>query len=104
MPTIRLATFNLKDFFLPRKEEETKVVEAKVANIAKAIVLAAADIVALQEVSEPSLVERVVQYVGALGYGVPLFGSQDRRGIRNAILSRLPVQWSQVHKATTLEF
>jgi endonuclease/exonuclease/phosphatase family metal-dependent hydrolase len=104
MPTLRLATFNLKDFFLPRKDEEKKVVEAKVANIAKALERADADIVALQEVGEPSLVERVVQNVGALGYGVPLFGSQDRRGIRNAILSRLPVQWSQVHKATTLDF
>lgn len=102
--TLRLATFNLKDFFLPRREEEKKVVEAKVANVSKALERADADIVALQEVGEPALLERVLQSASSLGYGVPLYGSQDRRGIRNAILSRLPIQWSQVHRAATLDF
>jgi hypothetical protein len=31
---LRLATFNLKDFFSPRVEGERAVVEAKVANVA----------------------------------------------------------------------
>ena len=34
---LRLATFNLKDFFLPQAENERAVVEAKLANVARRI-------------------------------------------------------------------
>ena len=47
---LRIATFNLKDFFLARNEAETDVVEGKVANIAQNLRRADADVVALQEV------------------------------------------------------
>lgn len=102
--SIRLATFNLKDFFAPRRDEERAVVEAKVANVAASLRRARADVVALQEVGSPALIARLVSEVAELGYGDPVFGSEDRRGIRNAILSRLPVQWSQVHRSTSLPF
>jgi endonuclease/exonuclease/phosphatase family metal-dependent hydrolase len=102
---IRLATFNLKDFFTARREEERAPVEAKVAMLAASLRRANADIVALQEVGAPELLDRVVtKEVPELGYGAPILGSEDRRGIRNAILSRLPVLWSQVHQPKTLAF
>lgn len=102
--TLRLATFNLKDFFAPRRDGEHAVVEAKLSNVAASLRRARADIIALQEVGSPELLDRLIKEVPELGYGAPVVGSQDRRGIRNAILSRLPVQWSQVHQAKSLPF
>ncbi len=101
---LRIATFNLKDFFAARREEERGVVEAKLSNVAENLRRARADIVALQEVGSLPLLDRLVKAVPELGYGAPVVGSEDRRGIRNAILSRLPVQWSQVHQPKVLPF
>ncbi len=102
---LRLATFNLKDFFLPRDEQERHVVEAKIANIADSLRRANADVVALQEVGSVELLDRLVtKEVKDLGYGAPVVGTEDKRGIRNVILSRVPVQWSQVHTAKSLPF
>ena len=39
-----------------------------------------------------------------MGFGAPVLGTVDRRGIRNAILSRVPILWSQVHTAQSLPF
>ena len=103
--TIRLATFNLKDFFLPRNEQERHVVEAKIGNIAASLRRANADIVGLQEVGSTELLERLVtKEANDLGYGAPVIGTEDKRGIRNVLLSRLPVQWSQVHTSKSLPF
>lgn len=102
--TLRLATFNLKDFFSARREAENAVVEAKLSNVAENLRRARADIVALQEVGSVELLERLVKAVPELAYGAPVVGSEDRRGIRNVILSRLPIQWSQVHEAQSLPF
>jgi endonuclease/exonuclease/phosphatase family metal-dependent hydrolase len=102
---LRLATFNLKDFFLPRLDADRAVVEAKVANVAANLRRANADVVALQEVGSPELLDRLVgRELPDLGYGAPVIGTEDRRGIRNAILSRLPLLHSQVHTAKALPF
>ena len=102
--TLRVATFNLKDFFAARRDSEKAVVEAKLSNVASGLRRAAADIVALQEVGSLELLDRLVKALPELAYGPPVVGSEDRRGIRNVILSRLPVVWSQVHQPTTLPF
>jgi len=102
--TLRVATYNLKDFFSPRREAERGVVQAKLANIAAGLRRAQADVVALQEVGSTELLEQLVCAVPELKYGAPIVGSRDRRGIGNAILSRLPVQWSQVHESKELPF
>jgi len=102
---LRIATFNLKDFFLPQNESERPLVLAKVANVAANIRRANADVVALQEVGEEEHLRALVQNdLADLGYGEPVLGTADRRGIRCAILSRLPVLWSQVHTQKTLPF
>jgi len=102
---LRLATFNLKDFFLPRTDAERPIAEAKIANVARDLRRANADVVALQEVGAPELLDRLVgKELAELGYGTPVVGTEDRRGIRNAILSRLPILWSQVHTAKALPF
>lgn len=102
--TVRVATFNLKDFFEARREEERGTVEAKLANVVESLRRARADVVTLQEVGSLPLLERLVAAVPELGYEAPVIGAEDRRGIRNVILSRLPVQWAQVHEAKALPF
>ncbi len=102
---LRVATFNLKDFFAPRTEPEKRVIEAKVANVAANLRRANADVVALQEVGSTELLDRLVsKELADLGYAAPVVGTEDKRGIRNAILARVPVQWSQVHAPKTLPF
>lgn len=97
---LRLATFNLKDFFLARTPAEEATVAAKIANVVREVERADADVLALQEVGAPELLARFAH----LGYGPPVVGTPDHRGIRNAILSRLPILWSQVHEARSLPF
>lgn len=101
---LRIATFNLKDFFLPREDAERAVVEAKIANVVDNLRRANADVVALQEVGQPEMLARLLAAAPELGYGEPVVGTEDKRGIRCAILSRLPVPWSQVHAPRTLPF
>ncbi|MBX3227369.1 MAG: endonuclease/exonuclease/phosphatase family protein [Labilithrix sp.] len=101
---LRIATFNLKDFFLPRNATEQAVGVQKIANVAASLRRANADVVALQEVGGAEILDRLVAEVKDLSYGPPVLGTEDKRGIRNAILSRLPVQWSQVHTAKSLPF
>lgn len=104
-PALRIATFNLKDFFAPRGPAEESVVAEKVANVASEIRRSRADVVALQEVGSTELLSRLVtKELADLGFGAPVLGTVDRRGIRNAIVARVPVLWSQVHTATSLPF
>jgi endonuclease/exonuclease/phosphatase family metal-dependent hydrolase len=73
--------------------------------VARDLRRANADVVALQEVGAPELLDRLVSNeLADLGYGTPVVGTEDRRGIRNAILSRHPVLWSQIHTAKALPF
>ena len=101
---VRIATFNLKDFLLPRNDAERSAAPGKFANIAANLRRANADVVALQEVGEEQQLGRLATHLEDLGYGAPVVGTTDKRGIRCAILSRLPVQWSQVHTQKTLPF
>ena len=101
---LRLATFNLKDFFLGRKDSEHAIVEAKLANVAENLRRAHADVVALQEVGSGALLDRLIALLPELAYGAPVVGEPDHRGIRNAILSRRPIVWSQVHQAAEIPF
>src|SRR4051794_13856024 len=96
---IRLATFNLKDFFAPRPDEEQASVAAKVDGVVQSLRRAGADVIALQEVGSIELLDEVIRRLPEFGYGPPVVGGADRRGIRNAIVSRLPIQWAQVHEA-----
>jgi endonuclease/exonuclease/phosphatase family metal-dependent hydrolase len=101
---LRIATFNVKDFFLPRSDAERSVAIGKFRNIAMNLRRANADVVALQEIGDEQQLERLVKELSDLGYGAPVVGTPDKRGIRVAILSRLPILWSQVHTHKTLPF
>jgi len=102
---LRIATFNLKDFFDPRAPEEEHIVGTKRAHVAERLSLAGADVVALQEVASDQLIEGLVgRELASLGYQPPLFGPRDKRGIGCALLSRLPVIESKVFASYQLPF
>lgn len=101
---LRIATFNVKDFFLPRSDAERSVAIGKFRNIAMNLRRANADVVALQEIGDQQQLDRLVTELSDLGYEAPVVGTPDKRGIRVAILSRLPILWSQVHTQKTLPF
>jgi endonuclease/exonuclease/phosphatase family metal-dependent hydrolase len=98
---VTLATFNVKDLLEPR-------VDAKLEWIAAAIARCDADVVGLQEIGPPSLLEAVVERIPPSGsrggYVAPLVGTSDARGIRCALLSRLPFVHAHVHTSDALPF
>lgn len=103
--TLRIATHNLLDFFEPSPEAPPSFLEEKMAFVASGLRRADADVVALQEVGSEPLVERLAKReLAGLGYAHVAFAPPDRRGIRCAILSRLPVLETHVHAAGSLRF
>ena len=99
--SLTLATFNLKDFF-PQPPHDFS---PKVAWVAGALRRIDADVVALQEVGPAETLDVLLASLdGRGGYGEPIVGTPDARGIRNALLSRAPILASRVHTADALPF
>jgi endonuclease/exonuclease/phosphatase family metal-dependent hydrolase len=103
---LRLATFNLKDLFLPDVRAADQAFEAKLfadktRYVADRLLRAQADVVALQEVGEPAALDAVLALVP--GYAA-VVGTPDDRGIRCAVLSRRPIVRSAVHTTSALPF
>jgi endonuclease/exonuclease/phosphatase family metal-dependent hydrolase len=101
---LTLATFNVKDLLEPGDETGRDVLVAKIAWIAGMIRACDADVVGLQEVGPAPLVRAVLDHLEGRRYGEPVMGTPDRRGIRCALVSRLPILWSRVHTAESLPF
>ncbi|HEY8092105.1 MAG TPA: endonuclease/exonuclease/phosphatase family protein [Polyangiaceae bacterium] len=93
-----LATFNVKDLLLP-------AIEAKLDWIAGKIAQSDADVLGLQEIGPPALLDAVLDRLPERGgYGDPIVGTADARGIRCALVSRLPLALREVHTAEALPF
>jgi endonuclease/exonuclease/phosphatase family metal-dependent hydrolase len=75
---------------------------AKVEWTARMIARADADVVALQEIGPPEALDALVAKLGR--YDARVIGTPDARGIRCALLSRLPILASRVHTAEALAF
>ena len=99
-----LATYNVLDLFDAPAVLTREHLDAKLAHLARILEHAGADVVGLQEVGSAEVVRELTARVPALGYGEPILGTADARGIRCAILSRLPVLASRVHTAEALPF
>jgi endonuclease/exonuclease/phosphatase family metal-dependent hydrolase len=99
-----LVTYNVKDLFDVPTGSSRVNLDAKLAHLAGVLGRANADVVALQEVGSGKIVRELTSLVPALRYGEPIVGTADARGIRCAIVSRLPVLESQVHTADHLPF
>ena len=104
---LTLATFNVKDLFdVPSGDAAGRAhLDAKLDNLARIVARADADLLALQEVGSAAVVRALATRLeGGGGYGEPVVGTADARGIRCAVLSRLPLVASKVHTADHLEF
>ncbi|MEO8876036.1 MAG: endonuclease/exonuclease/phosphatase family protein [Polyangiaceae bacterium] len=102
---LRVATYNVLNLFDARTPAESKVIEAKVAFLAARIAESNADVVGLQEVgSEPLLDALLFALEQHVLYTYKVVGTPDRRGIRNVLLSRLPLKSSRVLTTPQLEF
>jgi endonuclease/exonuclease/phosphatase family metal-dependent hydrolase len=103
--SVSLATFNVKNLLEPRDERERAVLPGKLDWIARMIRACDADVVGLQEIGPPELLDAVVARLERRGgYGEPILGTADARGIRCALLSRVPVLDAKVHTADALPF
>ncbi|MDP6962706.1 MAG: endonuclease/exonuclease/phosphatase family protein [Planctomycetota bacterium] len=96
---VRFVSWNIENFFDHhddpyRNEGNTRTVsESRMARLAVAINSMNADVIALQEVENRGLLEEFNRnYLNGLGYEVVLFEGNDKRGIDNAVLSRLPIE------------
>jgi endonuclease/exonuclease/phosphatase family metal-dependent hydrolase len=98
--TLTLATFNVHNFFDenndPAKQDEVPTaaeVAAKIKALGAALRVLKADVLALQEVENKALVDRLNSgELSSLGYAnVRLVPGNDLRGINVALLSRFPV-------------
>jgi endonuclease/exonuclease/phosphatase family metal-dependent hydrolase len=102
---LTVATFNVKNLLPPKDERERSVLPEKLDAIARTLEECDADVVGLEEVGSGELVQAAVSRMGrAGGYGEPLLGPADQRGIRCALLSRHPVPRVRVHTASALTF
>jgi endonuclease/exonuclease/phosphatase family metal-dependent hydrolase len=101
---LTLATFNVKDLLEPGDEAARSTLVAKVAWIAGMLRACDADVIGLQEVGPPELLRAVLDHLDDRAYGEPVMGTPDKRGIRCALVSRLPIVSSRVHAAESLPF
>ncbi len=97
-----IATFNVKDYFDSPYNEPVLAEKAK--EIAQHVTRAEADLVAIQEVGSEALLRAMLAHVPFGASYTVHFGGADRRGIGNAILSRLPVVESEAFSEEDLAF
>jgi endonuclease/exonuclease/phosphatase family metal-dependent hydrolase len=100
---LTLATFNVENLLEPQSDAERAVLAGKLDAIAAMLRACDADVVGLQEIGPPELLNTVVERVAG-GYGGAVIGTADARGVRCALLSRVPVAHARVHTAETLAF
>ncbi len=103
MGAFSVATFNLKDFFLPRVPEHHEVSRTKLQNVAALLREANADVVLFQEAGEEQLLRELL---AAVGWASPslLIGRADHRGIRCAIASKHRFERADAIEAHALGF
>ena len=100
---LTLATFNVENLLEPKSEADRSILAGKIESISRKVRACDADVVGLQEIGPPDLLRAVVERTDG-GYRESVIGTADRRGIRCALLSRLPLVLSEVHTADALSF
>jgi endonuclease/exonuclease/phosphatase family metal-dependent hydrolase len=104
---LKLATFNVKDLFdAPPGDPLARArLDEKLVTLAAVVARADADVLALQEVGSAAVLRELCARLDhGGGYGEPIVGTADARGIRCALLSRAPLLNATVHTADHLEF
>jgi len=101
---LTLATFNVKDLFDATDDASRAHLDEKLACLSRVLERANADVVGLQEVGSADVVRLLATRAPSLGYGEPIMGTVDARGIGCAVLARVPVLASRVHTSPALPF
>ncbi len=99
-----LATYNVLDLFDPENDEQRARLHRRIELIAERLRPHAPDVVALQEVGSEAVIAELGRALGGGFHHPPIVGGADKRGIRNAILSRRPIVSSNVLAASHLPF
>jgi endonuclease/exonuclease/phosphatase family metal-dependent hydrolase len=100
---LSIATFNVKNLLEPTSDAARAVLPRKLDAIADVLRACDADVVGLQEIGTAALLSQVLDRLPARGgYGEPVMGTVDRRGIGCALLSRVRVLQTQVHTCDAL--
>jgi endonuclease/exonuclease/phosphatase family metal-dependent hydrolase len=88
------------------RADERALLPQKIAWIARQLHECDADVIGLQEIGPPELLARVLAELPGPreSYGEPIVGTPDARGIRCALVSKLPVVAARVHTAPSLPF
>ena len=102
--SLSLATFNVKNLLDARDEPERSLLPRKLDEIARMVRACDADVVGLQEVGPVELLDAVASRLADRGYAGPVVGTPDARGIRCALLARLPIVAAGVRTAEALSF
>ncbi len=98
-----LATYNVLDLFDPENDEQRARLRKRIGLIAERLAPHAPDVVALQEIGSEAVLDELARALGG-GFQPPVVASPDKRGIRNAILSRRPILSSAILSASHLSF
>ncbi len=101
---LSIATFNVKNLLEPSDDEGRAVLPRKLDDIARLVRACDADVVGLQEVGPVDLLRSVLSRLEDRGYGEPIVGTADSRGIRCALLARIRIVSASVHTAEVLGF
>ncbi len=98
-----LATFNTLDLFEPEDQGSRDVMRVKLAAFGKMLRPLHVDVLALQEVGSAAMVQAVGEAIGG-GFADPVVGRADKRGIRNAVVSRRPILGAETLHRPSLDF
>jgi endonuclease/exonuclease/phosphatase family metal-dependent hydrolase len=103
---LSIGTFNVKDLLAARDSDAARArLEEKLDWIARLVARLDVDVLGLQEVGSSELVRALVRRLGpTAGYGEPVMGTVDSRGIGCALVARVPVVEARVHTADALAF
>jgi len=101
---LTLATYNVKNLFEPRSDGEIAIVDEKIMAIAQTVTASGADVVGLQEIGSALLARRLSALLAPIGFHAAVVGTADDRGIRCALLSRLPIRFARIHTSDSLDF
>jgi endonuclease/exonuclease/phosphatase family metal-dependent hydrolase len=93
---LSIATWNVKDLFEPSAQ--------RLAYLAWVLGEVDADVLGLQEVGTNRALDALLEAAASLGYRHKVVGTPDKRGIRNALVSRLRLVEGRVHTCDALEF
>lgn len=102
---LTLATFNVKDLFVPGADSGPELLgiwNAKLADVARRILRSGADVVALQEVGGQAGLEALLAVLGPPWQGS--CGTPNARGIANAMVSQRAFRAVRFHHEAVLPF